>query len=114
MISREVISREGDSGGESFPWVISLACLCAGLYLFLSSTVPALRERMELRKSEHRYRQAVDQVQIDTKEQRWRRQRLSHDPEVILVEFDRQGMLPEQAILRYADRIPRNVPPRNR
>ena len=111
---RKPRTREVDTKGEHFPWAISLACLCAGLYLFLSSTVPALREKMELRKSENSYRQAVDRVSDQTLLQRRRLQRLADDPEVLLVEFDRQGMLPETAIERYAERLTRNEQLSNR
>ena len=106
-------NREAGAADDRFPWIISLASLCAGLYLFLSSTVPALRERMELRRSENSYRQAVELVGSQTLQQRRRLQRLPRDPEVILVEFDRLGMLPEQAIASYADRLPKNGPRHN-
>ena len=101
-------SRANDSGqdGDRFPWIISLACLLAGLYLFLSSTVPALRESRELRNAERNYRRAVGRVEDQTLRQRQHLKRLPSDPELMLVEFDRQGLLPEQAIQRYLDSQP--------
>ncbi|MHC5063739.1 MAG: hypothetical protein ACYTG5_07180 [Planctomycetota bacterium] len=96
-------SRSPRAGAEAevFPWLLCLGCLFGGLYLFLSSTVPALRERKDLIHKDKVYLQALEETRRMTEELRIRRDELSKNPEALLVEVDDLGMTMDAALSRF-------------
>ena len=84
--------------GDPFPAVVSLGCVIAGICLFVHSTMPALAERRALDEVEQTARYHLE-ARIDKaiRLHHWLRE-LPFDPEALIVEFDRKGLMPEQAI----------------
>jgi len=87
--------------GEIFPWLISLGCLFSGLFIFLSSTVPALRESRDLQRAEKLYSEAVEAIRRQTHERRNFRLDLPFESEAILIALDDLGLTPEAAMSRF-------------
>jgi nucleotide-binding universal stress UspA family protein len=85
-------------GADPFPWVVSLGCLGALALLFLHSTMPALAEHRELELREEQFRSELDESEARIRSLRRATRQVGQDPETLLVEFDRLGMTPQQAI----------------
>ncbi len=96
-------SRSPRAGAEAeiFPWLVCLGCLFCALYLFLSSTVPALRERKDLSHKDKTFLKALQETRWQTEDLRIRRADLPHDPTSILVALDELGLTPEEAMSRF-------------
>jgi hypothetical protein len=97
-------SREGrraQSGSDAFPWLVALGCLAAGLFVWFGSTVPALREREILEDARVRMEERRDALRKAAVELRGRRQALPRDGELLMVEIDRHGLLPHEAVELY-------------
>lgn len=85
-------------GADPFPWVVSLGCLGALALLFLHSTMPALAEHRELELREEQFRADLDAAESRIRALRRATRQVGQDPETLLVEFDRLGLTPQQAI----------------
>ncbi|MEY2979981.1 MAG: hypothetical protein RL562_208 [Planctomycetota bacterium] len=85
-------------GSDPFPWVVSLGCLGALALLFLHSTMPALAEHRELEHREEQFRSELDEAEARIRSLRRATRQVGQDPETLLVEFDRLGLTPQQAI----------------
>ncbi|MDA0932945.1 MAG: hypothetical protein O3C51_05775 [Planctomycetota bacterium] len=85
-------------GADPFPWVVSLGCLGALALLFLHSTMPALAEHRDLELREEQFRADLDAAESRIRALRRATRQVGQDPETLLVEFDRLGLTPQQAI----------------
>ena len=85
-------------GADPFPWVVSLGCLGALALLFLHSTMPALAEHRDLELREDQFRADLDAAEARIRALRRATRQVGQDPETLLVEFDRLGLTPQQAI----------------
>lgn len=77
---------------DPFPWVVTLLSLAVGITIYFRSTAPALAEDRALREVEERLRDSADRTAAEAIELRRRRERLTKDPETVLVELDRHGL----------------------
>lgn len=86
----------GDSRGSRFPLVVALVCTVLAAMLFVTGTVPALREADDLRRTERRNRTELLQLLRQSHELRQRQEALQWDPQTLLVELDRLGIVPDE------------------
>lgn len=89
--------REGRNRSR-FPLLVTLACVATGLTLFFTTTMPALRERATLTSvaaEQARLRAQLDELRTRTLRTR---EALRHDPQTILLEIDRLGMIPDELL----------------
>ncbi|MDA0373344.1 MAG: hypothetical protein O2865_06135, partial [Planctomycetota bacterium] len=66
--------------------------------LFLHSTMPALAEHRDLELREEQFRADLDAAESRIRALRRATRQVGQDPETLLVEFDRLGLTPQQAI----------------
>lgn len=86
--------------GDGFPWLVTVASLAVGLWIFVSNGVDAYRERETLREIE-RQLEARHESSLDTiNRARRRRRALPRSGDALMVEFDRHGWLPDEAVAR--------------
>jgi hypothetical protein len=88
--------------GHRLPILVAAACTALAALLFATSTVPALREGEDLRRMERRTRAELLDLLTRTRELRERRLALDWDPQTLLVEIDRLGLLPEELLAEQA------------
>ena len=90
--------RVSNSRGGRFPLVVALVCTVLASVLFLTGTVPALREADDLRRTEQSNRAELLQLLRQSRELRQRQRALDWDPQTLLVELDRRGLHPDDML----------------
>jgi len=95
-----------------FPALVAAGSLLLALLLFLQSTVPALKERNELRRVEAERLQSQKRLTKEATAFALRRTALSRDIQTILLELDRQGIYPEKLLEELRERGGKRVRPR--
>lgn len=99
--------------GSVFPLLLAAVCVIATGLLFLTSTLPALRERDVL--AEKRADLTRIQQRLETALANWRgrEQAMDDDIETLLVEIDKLGMLPEELVAGFGG-VPAKKEPTSR
>jgi hypothetical protein len=92
------VGRVGESRGGRFPLLVALVCTVLAVALFLTGTVPALREADDLRRTEQSNRTELLQLLRQSQELRQRQRALEWDPQTLLVELDRLGLTPDEIL----------------
>ena len=92
-----------DAESRPFPLLIILFCGLVGLMLFFSSTVPAVAERGELRHLEHSRRALLELLGQQNRAFAHTERALEFDPQTVLVEIDKLGLVPEELLARFPD-----------
>lgn len=91
-----------DASGEYrrgiLPLGLAFFSITLCVLLFLTGTVPALREASDLRGTEQHNRQQLSDLLERGHDLRQRQQALEWDPQTVLVEIDRLGLLPGELL----------------
>ena len=102
------MSRTEAEAPSSFPHWVALGSLAFVLWLFFTNTVPALRERAELRDLQQEldrlrgtYDQAIVQARVGAGPT------VDDDLQALLLAIDAQGMTPTELCLAYPEPKPR-------
>lgn len=90
-----------DKTGDRFPWFVTIASLVAGLWVFFTSTAAAVDERDLLERTARQSLARREALLDAVSRLRHRRIELPYSADLLRVEFDRRGLLPEEAIERY-------------
>jgi hypothetical protein len=88
----------GGSRGSRFPLVVAFVCTGLAAALFVTGTIPALREADDLRRTEQVNRAELLRLLRDSRELRQRQRALAWDPQALLVELDRLGYTPDDLL----------------
>lgn len=92
-----------------FPLLLAILFLGGAALLFVTSTLPALRERDTL--LDKRLELARIQERLESALAKWRgrEQAMDEDIETLLVEIDRLGLLPEELVADFAQKPPQGA-----
>ena len=88
----------GEPRRGTLPIVLALFSLVFSALLFMTGTVPALRESEELRETQQRRREQLNELLLRSQDLRQRQQALEWDPQTVLVEIDRLGRMPDDLL----------------
>ena len=106
------MSRTEAEAPSSFPHWVALGSLAFVLWLFFTNTVPALRERAELRDLQQEldrlrgtYDQAIVQARVGAGPT------VDDDLQALLLAIDAQGMTPTELCLAYPEPKPKPFDP---
>ena len=77
-----------------FPLALAALCGAAALALFLTGTVPALAESEQLEALEQDRAEPLQRLWTESVDLTGRHRALDSDPQAILVELDRLGLMP--------------------
>jgi hypothetical protein len=96
-----------ERGGDRFPLILGLCCTTLAALLFVTGTLPALRERDDLRNVVESRRQALARLVRETEELRRAQYASTRDPQAVLVEIDALNLTPDELLAKYATDTPR-------
>ena len=102
---------DGQSTGVRFPTIISVTCGLLAALLLVTATLPALAERGRIRHLEEARRQMLELVGQQNQQRRRSAVALERDPQALLVEIDRLGLIPDELLARQPA-APASVPDR--
>jgi len=80
------------------PLGLAAFSIALSLLLFLTGTVPALREARDLERTEQQNIQDLTDLLGQTRDLRQRQQALDWDPQTVLMEIDRLGLVPDELL----------------
>jgi hypothetical protein len=95
----------GGGPERTFPAWITLLSTLVAMLLFLTMTVPAVREQRELRRIESEKARLRAQYEDTLRTDRERRRALHWDPQTVLLEIDRLGLTPQELLEIDAQRL---------
>ena len=90
-------ARAGGIGG-AFPLWVTAGTLALTLALLVSTTLPALRDRGALQQIEQEKTRLRDLYEEQRRANQRSRATLRHDPQTILLEMDRLGLMPDEVM----------------
>lgn len=93
--------RDASASGDRFPWLVTIASLVIALWIVFSSTASAREESEMLDREAEALQHRRDRLLEAAGKLRDRRAELPHNPDFMIVEFDRQGLLPEEAVEQF-------------
>ncbi len=91
---------EAAGGGDRFPWLVAIASLAIGVWIFLRSTVVAVQERDELQRAEDAMEARAKAYLDASVGLRNAREELPRSGDRIMVELDRHDLHPDDPEVR--------------
>jgi hypothetical protein len=98
-------ARAGGLGG-AFPLWVTAGTLALTLALLVTTTLPALQDRDALQRTEREKTRLRDLYEEQRRANQRSRAALRHDPQTILLEMDRLGLMPDELVPPAGDAAP--------
>lgn len=95
-----------EHGRDRLPIVVGLVCVAGAAALFLTNTVPALRESEDLQQAEEARLELLEKLVHQSRELRDRQRALEWDPQSVLMEIDALGLTPAELLAEQSDANP--------